>query len=361
MEFTISSVRLPIPNGVELEGESLLYWAENPLGPVADHTVLEDFVDLAEASDETIRDFAGRWGMLHLCEHGLPAGHVRADTKNGCLEVIHTEAESALERVYQESVGDWRRYARRARGLVRVSMNLMSGTGGDAEGWRDVAGMPQGVEPMTWWKSEASMDPLQPCDEFGLLQALVAGDPKTVPLPKRVAFLPEAQSGFVVGYINRWVRLKRISPELGWEAGELGRVEFKADLFATIGLQLMRLAGNPHGLATCASCGRIFVPETRRAAAGRRSFCSRCGRLAENRLVHREARKRARDDRQLRLIEFMKQRSPQESWEERLRAWNEIVPEPWRFGRVGWLRRAVEEAYRELEVSPTASDSRSRP
>src|SRR4051812_13779671 len=37
--------------------------------------LLEDFVKLARASDETILGYARRWGPLWLCGHALPFSH----------------------------------------------------------------------------------------------------------------------------------------------------------------------------------------------------------------------------------------------------------------------------------------------
>ena len=49
-------------------------WHEVHPGP----GMLEEFVRLADARDERIRDYTLRWGMLEVCkQHRLPFGHSR--------------------------------------------------------------------------------------------------------------------------------------------------------------------------------------------------------------------------------------------------------------------------------------------
>ncbi len=96
--------------------------------------MLENFVKLADATDEEIRQYACKYGVLHLCkEHFTPVGHYyncpsimrwQKGGDSGVLEVTFMEGEPLRK---------WREYANEAQGLLNISANLHEGKLGRKE------------------------------------------------------------------------------------------------------------------------------------------------------------------------------------------------------------------------------------
>src|ERR1700682_234453 len=80
--FPVGQLQVPSPR-VEVAGDRLIVPGRAPDGDSdwkaveAPDDLLRRFVALTGAKDEKILGFARRWGLLGLCEHGLPSEHNR--------------------------------------------------------------------------------------------------------------------------------------------------------------------------------------------------------------------------------------------------------------------------------------------
>ncbi len=105
--------------------------------------LLNDFVALAQASDDAIVKFAKRWGPLALCEqHGLPFTHPPVNGKS-CGQ-LKTRAvnfrDEKLGRMVKgegcrESLASWREYAGQARATLSLAANIHQEWLGILEDW----------------------------------------------------------------------------------------------------------------------------------------------------------------------------------------------------------------------------------
>jgi hypothetical protein len=144
---------LVAPAKVELDkNEARLMWSLNSgnnycRSVAASSTVFTQFLQLADATPQAIRDFARQWGVLRLCKHGLPATH--SHSPNG--SVFFGEDTSYVFERYPycrplgakplddnsgfEPVAGWIYYARMAKALVNVVAKLNNDELGDSSDW----------------------------------------------------------------------------------------------------------------------------------------------------------------------------------------------------------------------------------
>lgn len=70
-----------VPGAIEVKDGDLIYWSPFPPDGKSGRFIhsgpglLDQFLKLADATPEKIRDYARRWGVLQICQHGLPASH----------------------------------------------------------------------------------------------------------------------------------------------------------------------------------------------------------------------------------------------------------------------------------------------
>ena len=67
------------PRDIELDGERLIWVGQSMRYKHAKPEMLDDFIGLCDAErfSSAVLAYARRWGVLGLCEHGLPSSHHR--------------------------------------------------------------------------------------------------------------------------------------------------------------------------------------------------------------------------------------------------------------------------------------------
>lgn len=226
-------------------------------GIAPDRQMFAAFVRLADAPDKAIRDFALKWGMLILCSaHALPVPHLRASSALA-LDAEGCPALREGESVYWTRLEDWRRYARTAGAVVRLSESLRYGESGSVADWEIVR----------------------------TAHGLTLGGAITVALSLRDAEERiGAQRRIVADVVDLWLRLGGVEPHLQWieltPAIKLGSGQYgEAGFFGAIAVQLMLAVSDTGELVTCSVCGRPYVP-TRKPNPNRERYCPDCGRKA---------------------------------------------------------------------------------
>ncbi|MGH8072261.1 MAG: hypothetical protein ACRERE_44925 [Candidatus Entotheonellia bacterium] len=213
--------------------------------------LLDAFVRLADTEPEAIRDYARRWGVLMICEHGIPAGH--SWPREPIVDILNGPEKDMLCRprgwpdACWESVGAWYVLARQARALLHVAAALHNGTPARRGDWQMVV--------YRTWHGDGGGDPW--LDKLNQ--------------PRHAA----SARAFVEESMQRWLAWGAVQPVLAWSAKKDPTIEFEGvGLFGALAVQLLA-AVIREGWAVCAGCNNQYAPE-RRPNAKRRNYCPDC-------------------------------------------------------------------------------------
>lgn len=276
LERPVSSSSYPIYDSYCIENETLKFSRDAKKSEVTpSRGMLESFAKLADATDEEIRRYACKYGILHLCkEHLTPAGH-----NHQCEPVMRWQIDlgvgvSEVTFMDGEPLRIWREYANYAQGLLNISRELHEGKLGRKEDClrtrKNYFNDPNYVESYT--------------DSNEREKAIV-------------------QQKRYVGYaVNYWLGEAALRPVFHWE-NESPEITFESyygygniaygKLFGNLAIQLMMAVSQKSGLALCSSCGEYYSP-TRRSRAGENRYCQAedCRKKAANRNASADYRKR---------------------------------------------------------------------
>lgn len=228
--------------------------------------LLEEFVALArdEASPESIRDYARRWGVLGICRHGQPATHVpHAREDEPCEPVGRRLSDGEFE--VREPLAAWRSLAGRTRALVEIAEWLQEGRLGTPKDWRELIGPPETAA-------------------FG-------------PPGRNLA----AQRRSLAAHVTNWLGDAGIRPRVVWSesAGFWLRPEIDT-FFAALALSAALALAGAAALYRCDDCGNAFTPvpsgpgkAPRKPRGDKRRYCMVCRENgAPQRYRDAQARKR---------------------------------------------------------------------
>jgi len=295
---------LEVPPRVEYIGE-FLRWSffgggrgPHPVKP--GKGMLRDFMDLAEASVDNVVQYARRWGVLGLCEHGLPYAHnasefplpwIRWNTKSQRYELplpenvygarydswkrIATAGNRNLTLVkqrpcqpayvglasYIEPIDDWFEWARSVRATMHIAATLHEGKPGSESDWTLLQPGKQFSGIHIWEQDRAT--------QWVALTLL----------------------------LNEWASLAGLRPVLsvdddaptflmGVPQVSVGR------LFGVLVLEMMAAISRSTGFKICRDCGTPFVRQGRGGDGYK--YCEDCGtkaawRRASKKYRHKKA------------------------------------------------------------------------
>lgn len=266
--------RAPIVLGND-DGLLIWHWEDKvmskPLRPEAHgFGLLCEFMNLADAPVETILAFARKWGVLEICQHGLPCTHnlLYADTFLGrlCFPFSYTDTK-----FFYEPISYWYFYARQMRALLNIAVRLKQGVPGLVEDWKvvQVSGLDQ--------KSEVK----------------ILGEELFAEIFGRTA---KDDRLFMLKLLDHWLSMGDVRPTLVWD-DEHCSVSFDNTLFGMLVMQLMLEISSSGGIAFCHGCGKSYAPKGRRPKVGQRNYCLKCGRPAAVRDAQAALRARKRERR----------------------------------------------------------------
>lgn len=265
-----------IPAKVKLVGDELHYFGiggyQDDDGNLVERAkvreqagILSRFLALVDAPDVDIERFAQEWGVLELCEHGFPSTHryretllppLHADDPPwDCLEPcphLYTVDSEVVHPpgipVYRETLHAWRRWAREARAMLRISHRLYDNQPGDVADWRDVHSFGEAFHE---WRDPVDGQP--PGYKLGIDQLLLS---------------MLAQS---------WIESTPIRLSWWWDWGaHRPKLSLTGNsLFACLTIQLLQAMAHTDGFEICSACGRPYAPE-RRPSPTRRHYCRDC-------------------------------------------------------------------------------------
>lgn len=253
---------------------------------VTEAAFVKDFLQLADADDEVVLEFARYHGPLGLCEHGLPMSHIpeRAlryvdeDTFNA-----HHPGVVFSQLHVSESIDDWRRIAGQAAALHRLASVAREWT--DAEkaearrfrdkverAKRDGEEVPKAEDrprPVNdtlelvakdWTAVGEILNNPEPLSEHSLLDEL------------RLCTGEQVRRRAMAG-LQMWFEWANLGAQIEWEDTDYPQIRWAADnLFGAITLQLaLSMCGTPR-FSWCASCQQPFFRK-RGPKHGQRQWC----------------------------------------------------------------------------------------
>lgn len=231
--------------------------------------LLRGFAALADAHRGRVLTYAKQWGVLGLCEHGMPACHRGpVEHSDGCYPLGWDGGGG------REPLKAWRFYAQRAAICLRVASRLRRG----GRLTRDELKKP-------------SLEVLKESAASRVRQgAGLTGDEVKVLTFGMVEDSPELEAAeswdALSMWASSWMRWGGVRPQLlSARSGEPPRLVLAPEwtplkphlpLFGALGIQLAFALASERGWACCSACGAFYDPR-RSPAAGRSNFCPDCG------------------------------------------------------------------------------------
>ncbi len=238
--------------------------------------LLAGFLLLADdKSGEKILAYARRWGVLEICEHGLPCSHNPPPWNHevylGNLSeyaapfcqppTVGNEVFRQESDFKREPMDVWRDYAQVFRALIDIAARLSNGDLPSPAQWR------------------ALFD-----------DRLLRSWPDTLRWPRTVA---TAASELAEG-LSELLTLGGARPQAVVVGDRPAVTVGGGQLFGALTMQALMAASTTEGFYFCSGCGRPFavVGDRRRPQAGRNHYCPACGTAAARRDASRRYRER---------------------------------------------------------------------
>lgn len=238
--------------------------------------LLERFCRIAEAPDTAgaVVAFASRWGVLGLCEHGLPYRHsdiyrlghrprrldvigsFALDSNNLAVDV--SDSDRPCRSGGAESFQDWKELALRFDSLLRIGLDLNRS---------------KLSEHVVWELAETDPD-FPPWDE-----SLIPSN------------IDDARKKYM-DLIERLIQISQLQPSFRWSGG-VWNIFFSSEAYAysnvpaILTAQLMLRVSSAKAQIKCSECPRWFIPRR-----NQRKYCDDCGIRAAWRVAQRKRKQK---------------------------------------------------------------------
>lgn len=270
LDRPLAAGRLFVPAAIEVDAENdRLLWAAETSPTSRGHErrpgpgLLNDFVELHDASAQRVRGYARRWGVLQICarHRPLPSSHNPPPENAGGARDVYWCAPCGYytDRVPDwdgwELLADWRWWSGQAQALLNIAARLHEGEPGRVEDWQRVYERQPRVDPKRWKRH-------------------VAGRAASSQRARYAAVVVRGERQQLARVLNEWALLGNVRPRFSWSSGGPS-IELRADLFGLIALQLLQAVAKTVGLAVCSGCGEGYGL-TQRPREGERRYCGGC-------------------------------------------------------------------------------------
>ena len=203
--------------------------------------VLDEFVELAEGNDSKILKYARTWGVLELCQHGLPYLHGRPHEHFRVPPPRAFKSRQPISKCFPlgtEKLEVWRFFSRQANALLRIAACLQQERLGDSADW-----------------------------------ALVLRDRVS---PKANV---ESQRDCWADVVDSWMTLGDVRPHIDQLNHRITWAP--TDLFGELAVQLALVGVRADGQVHCTNCGRAYAPR-KQIVRGGVHYCPdrRCQKVA---------------------------------------------------------------------------------
>ncbi|SRR6266567_1860881 len=256
-ERPIIDLTWQVPSEVDVE-DGCLVWTVHPEDVTSEvrsnpwrrteSPMLRQFLELADADDNTIAAYASNWGVLWICPHGLPGWHTAEAPRLAYVRRFFgaPEPRPAMDShcanmawidERTEPIATWRHSSASARALLEATAALH----------------------MNRPPNEAA----RAC--LGIVEGVKADDATDLQLARLV----------VGGTVDVLLSGLAVRLEFLWTQGT-PQLSFATRTFASaLALDLALAASRSRGIATCSSCSQVYFP-TRNPRAWGRHYCSTC-------------------------------------------------------------------------------------
>jgi hypothetical protein len=243
-----------------VEGDFLVYAMGRMVKHNAARGLLRELLAAAESPEGIVR-FCRRWGVLPLCEHGIPARH-------GCaIQPWRTEIIDGIEIAYGRQAIAWAQtFATALESVLRIGVEMSAGRPGRSDDWDTANRIISGPDFGTWQEHPSKLG-----IEVARLHLQIL--------------------------LRRLIEICDIRPRFFWnKATQSWQIDLDSDLNANnipalLVIELIVTIADKDGFAICSSCHKAYIP-TRRPDPSRRNYCQKCGTSAAQRDAAREYRKR---------------------------------------------------------------------
>lgn len=206
--------------------------------PSSNACALDEFMQIAKAEGNEIRQFAQQWGVLNLCEHERPYTHswrllTRSSGRSACIPSL------------AEPLRIWRKLARKAADTLAAAIRLQNDEPASEEELSEARGLPS-------WALKLNSD---------------VRAPEGYEMERK-----HERADHILRVLEEWLSWSslRLLPRYN---GAVFGLEFEhRNLFDLLTAQLIMAVAKAATLGLCAHCGRPF-PLERRRKPGQRTFC----------------------------------------------------------------------------------------
>ena len=279
-----------IPEDMRVD-DGILFWRWGNFGdPITPDQrtmrmeILDKFLCINDAEDEVILNYAQRWGVLGLCEHGFPFGHelfseekIEGFKYGGRIGVC---VPKPVQHYNPESLERWRHYSRQMRAIVALATTLRNLK---PENIR----LPKKFDPKGFRVEKIARDD-------GSFRSTVHIPSYLPGKPEDWTTLFQDGGSFITGVydpvkmgqsllslvIGEWLYKSDVRPHFLW-FGDKSSFELRSDafahgLFSILTIQLMLLINGSPDYALCSGCSQPLLLRKGQSRA-RKSFCKDCG------------------------------------------------------------------------------------
>jgi hypothetical protein len=236
-----SKTILWVPRVVWTDGEFLLFNTGIEDEKEAAPLIFHQFLRLDAGDPEQIASFAGRWGVLGICDqHGLPVGH---PLRHGMISGERCEPKKVKrkgEYWFAEPISVWRRISEKSAALIRVARKIEERNPGEMEEWETISGH--------------------------------------LDLDNKIRLNLNTAKDFLARAVQDWLEIGGVQPRFDWDR-ERGNWMLRHDIpggpWNLFGWLALRLAIEITGgrFAVCSNCGREHHV-ARLPSAGKPSYCT---------------------------------------------------------------------------------------
>lgn len=247
-------------------------WEQEPQKRWERDGMFEGFLSLARQDDRAIVRFANRYGVLGLCEHGVPS--------------VMDCARVSIGHVEAERLDHWRAWSRRLSAAIEVGQKVFAGLEPDAAAVdRMLSGREASPDgPIGHW---SSLD--KHFDANTVARSLKGQAGLKGPLSRN------HQAFWFCRFFNAWLGSRAVVMPIREPQRRL-QIEYgPTGLFSALMLNTALAITGITSFVVCSNCGQPFAAERRRAPH-RRVYCARykCRVRAAQRDASREYRRNAK-------------------------------------------------------------------
>ena len=220
----------------------------------------QQFLSIQKASDGDILKLARKWGVLGICEHGLPPGHLLQTTlpETAINDRCKLPQSNGL---FSETFQSWRNFSRLLNAINWLAIDLRHDKAGQRERWETIN---------EWWTVSSGM--IAPSEKYSHLSSV----------------------------INRLMELIDVRPQLlrrkdGWVMSLTVSPDLEGRLLPVLVLRTIQQLDSQLASAVCSACNKSY--DLRYGQSFKRNhYCDECGTKAAWRDASRKYRKRQREN-----------------------------------------------------------------